>query len=346
MNGFKVISLFSGCGGLDFGFAKAGYEIIFANDFNRFACETYRHNFTNIFGHDCSYLVKGDINKLFDQIPEGADVMIGGAPCQSWSMMGNRKGADDIRGQLIFKQIEVLKEKKPRTFIWENVKGILSHDEGNSFNSLIELIQQAGYEVHFQVCNLSEYGVSQRRERVIIWGKPIDSKIDLLACVPRKASRRALKLGDLLTSIDPTLSNHENQNLTTGGKAKEIFGEILRPGENLANLKDVEIARRFAIKGIQNPPSRIKGFRPLYRLASNEVAPTMVFNNGTNIPWHPWKDRELSVAEAAAIQSFPIEFIFKGKLQEQYKQVANAVPPAFSTLLAQSLLNQLTKENV
>lgn len=337
----KVVSLFSGCGGLDFGFAQGGFEIIFANDFNRFACETYRHNFSRLFGHDCSYLIEGDINKFFDRIPDNPDVLIGGAPCQSWSMMGNRKGAEDVRGQLLYKQVDVLRTKKPRLFIWENVKGLLSHDEGRSFELLLSMIERAGYRFHFHLFNMSEYGVPQRRERVLIFGTPAEEKIDLLKCIPSKASARAQLLSDLLNSLDPDIASASNHNVEFGIKPKDLFGSILRPGENLRDLADSEIALRFARKGIVDIPSRINGHRPVYRLAPNEVAPTMVFNNGTNVPWHPWKDRPLSVREAAAIQTFPATFEFKGKLQEQYKQVANAVPPAFSMQLAQTILNQI-----
>jgi len=329
-----VVSLFTGCGGLDYGFAKAGFEILFANDFNRFACETYQHNF-----QDSAYVVCGDINKLVDKIPSNPDIMIGGAPCQSWSMMGNREGANDKRGQLIFKTIEIFGLKQPRFFLLENVKGLLSHDKGRSFSSLISAIQDVGYEVHYHLFNMSEYGVPQRRERVIIWGKRKGELLDLATLVPPKPFTKAQKLSDLLNGVQGP-----NSNVTTGNKSREQFGKILRPGENLAHISDIELARRFANKHIQNPPGRIKGFRPLYRLAPNEVAPTMVFNNGTNVPWHPWLDRQLSVREAATVQGFPLTFEFKGNLQEQYKQVANAVPPTFSAQLAEMFLNQLKGE--
>lgn len=346
MKNKKVVSLFSGAGGLDYGFAKAGFEIVFANDFNRFACETYRHNFSKIFDHDCNYLVEGDINKLFDSIPANPDVLIGGAPCQSWSLMGNRAGAADPRGQLLFKQVDVLINKKPRLFIWENVKGLLSHDSGSSFELLLSMVASAGYRTHFRLFNMSEYGIPQRRERVLIFGTPIEETIDLYKCIPEKSSSRAQVLSQLLASLDAIPTASTNHNIDFATKPKDLFGSILRPGENLRDLSDADIALRFSNKGIKNPPPRIKGRRPVYRLSPNEIAPTMVFNNGTNIPWHPWKDRPLSVREAAMIQTFPLTFEFKGKLQEQYKQVANAVPPKFSELLANTVLKQLNKETV
>lgn len=338
MSNPTVVSLFTGCGGLDYGFAQAGFQILFANDFNRSACETYQHNF-----QDSSHLVCGDINDLIKNIPNNADLMIGGAPCQSWSMMGNRKGVEDKRGRglLIFKTVEIFGLKKPRFFMMENVKGLLSHDNGNSFKSLLSAIENVGYDVHWHLFNMSEYGIPQRRERVIIWGKRRDETLDLTKLIPPKTFNRAEKLGDLLRSIQ---GQWPNSNENTGGNSKLQFGRILRPGENLAHISDQEIALRFAQRNVKDAPSRIKGFRPLYRLSPYEVAPTMVFNNGTNIPWHPWLDRQLSVREAATVQGFPLTFEFKGNLQEQYKQVANAVPPTFSIQLAQMFLNQLQGE--
>jgi DNA (cytosine-5)-methyltransferase 1 len=286
-------------------------------------------------------LVEGDINRHFNSIPENATLLIGGAPCQSWSLMGNRKGADDKRGELFFKTVDALSIKKPRFFLFENVKGLLSHDNGKSFANLLDRITQAGYEYHFQLFNMSEYGIHQRRERVIIWGKRIGEAINLESLVPPKANFGALVLEDLLSQIHDTLPNSE---VTQGGSKVGAFGKILRPGENLKNVAEIELKRRFAQAGITNPPQKIMGHRPVYRLNPFLVAPTMVYNNGTNVPWHPWKDRRLTVREAATIQGFPLTFEFMGKLQEQYKQVANAVPPKFSEQLANQFIKQLKGE--
>ena len=287
--GAKLVSLFTGCGGLDYGFAKAGFDIVFANDFNSFACETYRKNFIK-FHSDVSYLINGDINKYFDSIPSNVDLLIGGAPCQSWSMMGNRKGAEDKRGDLFFKTVDALNDKKPRFFIFENVKGLLSHDDGRSFQGLLDKITDAGYSSHYETINMSEYGVPQRRERVIIWGKRLDEAVNLMSLVPPKASRIARVLEDVLNSIPDGLLNTEE---SEGGPKVSIFGKILRPGENLKDLSEHELKRRFVKAGVVDPPSKIKGHRPVYRLNPFTVAPTMVFNDGTNVPWHPWKDLEL-----------------------------------------------------
>lgn len=338
MNNFSVVSLFTGCGGLDYGFAKLGFNIVFANDFNKFACETYKHNFKHF--HDTSYLIEGDINKYFDSIPQDVTVLIGGAPCQSWSMMGNREGANDERGELFFKTVEALAIKKPKYFIFENVKGLLSHDNGRSLANLLQKISDAGYEYHYKLFNMSEYGVSQRRERVIIFGKQIGDTLDLTQINPIKSTANVMVLDELLKSIPSGLSNSE---ITPGRGKSDQFGKILRPGENLKNISDEELESRFINIGVVIPPTRMKGFRPVYKLHPSDIAPTMVFNAGTNVPYHPWQDRRLTVREAATIQGFPCDFEFKGPIVEQYKQVANAVPPTFSVQLAQQLLNQLTK---
>ena len=335
----RIVSLFSGVGGLDFGFAKAGCEIVFANDFNRFACETYRHNFKCFFKDDSNHLVEGDINKCANNIPMRADLLLAGAPCQSWSMAGNRKGFDDPRGQLLFKTIEILSEKQPRFFILENVVGLINHNKGRSFKIVLEKIGAAGYEIFYSTFDFSEYGVDQRRKRVLIWGKRTEEPVLLHSLIPAKSSTSPGQLGTLLRQHKHLLVSHPNHNIVMGSKLYKSFGPILRQGENVVKLEKDEINKRLTAKGHEPTMSVPGGFRPVYRLCPFEIAPTMVFNAGTNVPWHPWDDRCISVREAAIIQGFPVDFEFKGTTTEQYKQVANAVPPRISVLLAEKFVS-------
>ncbi|MDQ3230977.1 MAG: DNA (cytosine-5-)-methyltransferase [Pseudobdellovibrionaceae bacterium] len=167
----KIASIFCGAGGLDFGFAETpGFEFVFANDWNKHACETYRKNFAKLFKHDTSYVHQGDILKLWTNIPQGVDLLIGGPPCQSWSRAGKGKGAEDPRGQLIVQAVEILKEKRPRFFMWENVLGILDKKHADSFDDLLNTIEKQGYNVTFRSLDLWKYGVPQNRKRVIIVG--------------------------------------------------------------------------------------------------------------------------------------------------------------------------------
>ncbi|MGN0693108.1 MAG: DNA cytosine methyltransferase [Oscillospiraceae bacterium] len=163
----KVLSLFSGCGGLDMGFVKAGYNIVWANDFDRYACQTYRTNFGD-------HIVEGDINAVsLDSLPD-FDMLIGGFPCQPFSMMGEERGFDDTRGTLFFRVAEIVKYKieqgkKPKALVLENVRGLMTHDKGNTFKVIRRVLEEElHYKVNFAILNSADYGVPQTRNRTYI----------------------------------------------------------------------------------------------------------------------------------------------------------------------------------
>ena len=163
----KVVSFFSGIGGLDQGFIDAGYDVIWANDFDKYAVQTYRANYK----HE---IVLGDINKIdLDTIPDG-DVLIGGFPCQAFSMMGEQRGFEDARGTLFFRIAEVLKHKiaigkKPRLVVLENVRALRTHDNGRTFATIERILREdLGYKVFVDVLNSADYGVPQTRNRTYI----------------------------------------------------------------------------------------------------------------------------------------------------------------------------------
>lgn len=347
MKKIKVASLFSGCGGLDYGWHTDQSEVVFANDFNKHACNSYRKNYERLLGQECDHLLEGDINKLWEKIPEGIDVLLAGAPCQSWSSMGARRGFDDKRGNLFLKTIDIVKTKKPNFFVFENVKGLLSHDRGKSLDKILELIDSAGYDLVYRVVNFSEYGVHQSRHRVIMWGKRRDIEIDLNCLIPKKRGFTPFKVEEVLKII-----NRKNLQLMNSEYIESKgfkWASLLLPGENLSNLDDGLIKERYRNKYKKIITTDLfdkkpKGIRPVYRLDPNRVAPTMVFNDGTNIPWHPWFDRVITVREAATIQGFPLDFEFVGKFQDQYRQVANAVPPIFSSKLANQFIKTITNQ--
>ena len=342
----EIASIFSGCGGLDYGWAKQGARFLFANDFNKHACASYRANFKKILSVDVEHLREGDLNVEWKHIPEEVDLLIGGFPCQSWSLMGNRKGFDDERGQLFFTTLKIIKDKRPKFFILENVAGLLSHDDGKSLQMILENLRNSGYDVIYRLLDFSEYDVPQRRRRVIFWGKREDQKTKLESLIPQKSFNGPIYLGPLLKSIE-----RYPQNLTQHNQTKDKhrdWAELLLPGENLTYLSDDELQKRYYIKYSKSAldtfiKSRPKGRRPVYKLDPLKVAPTMVFNGGTNIPWHPWNGREITVREAAIIQTFPLGFEFHGKLKDQYHQIANAVSPRFSEHLAETFIRNYQK---
>lgn len=163
----KVVSLFSGIGGLDKGFEKEGYNIIWANDFDKYAVETYKANFKN-------EIVCGDINSIpLNEIPD-FDVLIGGFPCQPFSLMGARKGFEEARGTLFFRIAEIIKDKiekgkKPKAIILENVRALKTHDNGNTYKTIHNILEKdLGYKVYLEILNSADYGIPQTRNRAYI----------------------------------------------------------------------------------------------------------------------------------------------------------------------------------
>ena len=168
----KLISLFSGCGGLDLGFEKAGFEIPIANEFDKTIWETY------IINHPDTQLIKGDIRNIkSEDFPDEIDGIIGGPPCQSWSEAGSLKGINDSRGRLFYDYIRILNDKKPKFFLAENVSGMLSNRHSQAVNNIVKMFENCGYDVSVNLVNAKNYGVAQERKRVFYIGFRNDLKI-------------------------------------------------------------------------------------------------------------------------------------------------------------------------
>ena len=159
--GPKVVSLFSGIGGLDLGFEFAGFNLVWANDFDKFAVQTYKANVNE-------NIVFGDIREVKDLIPEH-DVLIGGFPCQPFSTLGKLKGfQDEVRGTLFFEILDIIKRHDTKIVVLENVKNLVNHDSGNTFNRIISELNEAGFICYHQILNSCDFGIPQRRNRVFI----------------------------------------------------------------------------------------------------------------------------------------------------------------------------------
>ena len=163
----KVVSLFSGAGGMDLGFINSGFEIIWANDFFREAVDSYRKNIGK-------HMIYGDITKISSKdIPDGADVIIGGFPCQGFSVANTKRSMEDKRNFLYREMLRIIEDKNPKFFVAENVKGILSIEKGKVFEMIKSDFEKLGYKVNARILNAAEYGVPQARERVVIIGNRI-----------------------------------------------------------------------------------------------------------------------------------------------------------------------------
>ena len=164
MVNLNIVSLFSGAGGLDLGFEKAGFKTIYANEYDKSIWDTFEYNFKN------TKLDKRDIRKInSNEIPDCVGV-IGGPPCQSWSEAGSLRGINDSRGKLFFDYIRIIKDKKPLFFVAENVSGILHSRNAEAFNNIIQGFKEIGYNVKYQLLNAKDYNVPQDRQRVFIIG--------------------------------------------------------------------------------------------------------------------------------------------------------------------------------
>lgn len=161
-NNLSVVSLFSGIGGLDLGFMYSGYNLIWANDFDKSSVKTYLNNVS-------SNIVEGDITKLYKTIPQ-SDILIGGFPCQPFSIMGKQKGFDDKRGTLFFTIQKIIEQhtNKPKILVFENVKNLLTHNHGTTFTKMKNILEELGYVVHAKVLNTKDFGLPQVRRRVFI----------------------------------------------------------------------------------------------------------------------------------------------------------------------------------
>ena len=161
----KVISLFSGCGGLDLGFEKAGFEIPVANEFDPTIWETFKVN------HPETKLIEGDIRKIKEEdFPTDVDGIIGGPPCQSWSEAGSLRGIDDARGKLFYDYIRILKKVRPKFFLAENVPGMLASRHSEAVSNIISMFEESGYNVSITMVNAKDYGVAEERKRVFYIG--------------------------------------------------------------------------------------------------------------------------------------------------------------------------------
>ncbi len=317
MQDYKVVSLFSGCGGLDLGieggfrylnnyYDKNPFKIIWANDINEKATQTQKLNFHGI------NVVCQDITKILDEdnskfnLPDSADVVIGGFPCQDFSLAGKRQGLNAKRGKLYQSMAKVIDLLKPKVFLAENVKGLISWEKGLAIKTIIEDFSKLGYKVEYKLFNTADYGVPQIRERVIIVGVRNDLNADIKWPKPTHSISDA--------NLKPWLT------------IKDAIGDL--EDENVHNsLPNNGYSKAKLFKGKQGN-TITKPDKP---------APTMRAEHHGNIEFHYSLPRRLSAREAARIQSFPDNFVFVKSTTDAYRQVGNAVAPVFAWHLSQML---------
>lgn len=319
----KHISLFSGCGGLDLSLHYAGFEVTWANDFNEFACETFKKNISeNIF---CGSIEDVDIGKLPD-----ADIVTGGFPCQDFSMIWKRPGLEGSRGNLYTYLLEMVNKKKPKVFIAENVKGLLSANDSKAIKQIIEDFEsiEPGYIIKPKLYNFADFGVPQFRERVILVGIRMDTGFNFVHPKPQygpKAEQPYISAGEALKGVDLIPYNNEHQNIKE--KTKKIIS-LINPGGNFTDIpKDSE----YYVKGMISHVYR--------RLHPDKPSSTVIAAGGGGTwGYHHSENRPLTNRERARIQSFPDDFVFSGSITEVRRQIGNAVPPVGAASIIKELV--------
>ncbi len=327
----KLISLFSGAGGLDLGFIKAGFKVLIANEFDKTIWETYEKN------HNIK-LLKGDISEISESDFPDADGIIGGPPCQSWSEAGSLRGIDDPRGKLFYEYIRILKAKKPKFFLAENVKGMMAQRHNSAVEEIVNAFEEAGYDVHIILMNAADYGLPQDRKRVFYIGFRKDLNIEF---TPPKPYDEKVTLKDAIYDLKDSAIPALDKNYTNGDKC------LLPNHEYFIGSYSTIFMSRNRVRNWNEQGYTIQASGRQSQL--HPQAPKMV---KVETDLHKFKEgyeelyRRLTVREAARLQGFPDDFIFYyKKVEDGYKMVGNAVPVNLAFEVAKSIKSALENSN-
>lgn len=308
----NIISLFSGAGGLDLGFRKAGFNIIWANEYDSTIWETYTNNHS-------TFLDKRDIREIkSSEIPD-CDGIVGGPPCQSWSEAGALRGINDDRGKLFYDFIRILKDKQPKFFVAENVSGMLAEIHRDAVNNIIKMFNDVGYNVYIKLLNAKDFNVAQDRKRVFFIGfrRDVEVKFDF----PNPLNKK-LVLKDVIYDLKDNAIPALERNKTNGN-----FCAISNHEYMIGGFSTIYMSRN-RVRSWDEPSYTIQAggrHAPIH-----PQAPKMLLIKKDKRIFAPGKEhlyRRLSVRECARIQSFPDEFIFYyTDISDAYKMIGNAVP--------------------
>jgi DNA (cytosine-5)-methyltransferase 1 len=298
---FTVVSMFSGCGGMDLGF-RGGFEvfgrryrslpfqIVWANDLNAEACKTYERNLSHP-------IMRGDVWQLLDRVPAGADVLVGGFPCQDISVNGKRAGVNGKRSGLYKAMVEAIKRVQPKVFVAENVKALLRHEEW--LRQVVGDFEGLGYKLHYQLYQAADYGVPQTRERVLFVGTA--------------------------QGVEPYAPPEPERSAANWMTAREAIGDL----EDMPQNPRINHIWSLANTSPEQGNRKLAADRPGYTIRAECHG---------NIQYHYRLARRVSMREAARIQSFPDKCLFVSGLRETERQVGNAVPPVLAWHVANSIL--------
>ncbi len=322
----KLISLFSGAGGLDLGFTKAGFNVEVANEFDKSIWSTYEKNHNTL-------LIKEDLRKLSSFDFPDCDGIIGGPPCQSWSEAGTLRGINDERGQLFYDFIRILRDKQPLFFVAENVSGMLSKRHNNAVENIIELFENASYDVYIELLNAVDYSVPQDRKRVFYVGFRRDLGIRNFEFSKKNSEKIFLK--DAIWDLKDNVLKAKVKNKTNGDECKILNHEYF-----IGEYSPIFMSRN-RVRSWNEPSFTIQA--SARQAPIHPQAPKMLLvekNKRVFVKGYEHLYRRLSIRECARIQTFPDEFEFiYNSLNDAYKMIGNAVPVELSKQIALSILD-------
>lgn len=369
----KIIDLFCGAGGLSLGFAQEGFITALANDIDPCCIDTYSHNHPEI---PRKHIVLGDINDIIGNIKNimrfnEIDVLVGGPPCQGFSIANRQRLIDDPRNHLYKSYIKVLEVIRPRFFVMENVKGMLS-----VANQVIEDFERVGYTVSVRILNAKDYGIPQNRERLIFIGNRVDCDNEIIFANIASQCKKMPKwmLADALYGLKPLCANRiknataiEDNNsgriISNSTGQRNTYIDLINQGRKIPfvfnhkarynNDRDIEIFRRL-YPGDKSDDPKIADIMPYsrrkeifkdkyFKLDPNKVCKTITAHMkfDCNMYIHPTQARGLTPREAARIQSYPDDYFFRGAFTKTYMQIGNSVPPLLGRMIARVLKKYL-----
>lgn len=328
----KIISLFSGCGGLDLGFEKAGFEIPVANEYDKTIWATFKAN------HPKTHLIEGDIRQIKEEdFPDEVDGIIGGPPCQSWSEAGSLRGINDARGQLFFDYIRILKSKRPKFFLAENVSGMLANRHNEAVQNILKMFDECGYDVSLTLVNAKDYGVAQERKRVFYIGFRKDLNVDFK--FPDGSTTdddKKISLKDIIWDLQETAvpALEKNQTNPNAVNNNEYFIGSYSPIFMSRNRVKAWHEQGFTVQASGRQCQLHPQAPKMVKYAENDFR----FLEGKE---HLY--RRMTIREVARIQGFPDDFKFiYQNTNDAYKMIGNAVPVNLAYEIAQAIKHSLS----
>ena len=327
----NLISLFSGAGGLDLGFEKAGFDILVANEYDKTIWETYEKNHK-------AHLIKKDIVKVsLDEFPSNIEGIIGGPPCQSWSVGGSLRGIDDPRGKLFYEYIRILKDKKPLFFLAENVSGMMAKRHNKAVKEIIGKFEKIGYNVQIFQVNASDYGVAQDRKRVFYIGFKKELEVNFEFPKPYDFK---LTLKDVIYDLKETPIKALEKN--KANKEKCIY-----PNHEyyLGSYSTIFMSRNRVRQWDEQAFTVQASGRQCQLHPQAPVMPKIEKDKNIFAKGYECLYRRLTVRECARIQGFPDDFLFYyDNINDGYKMIGNAVPINLAYEIAKKIREALEKK--